>query len=149
MASMDTRLVLVEKELERMAGMRKLLWSTLVLVLIQGAVAVYGFGRAIQKLESIDPSVIKTDISTIYDKQLSAIRDEQSRLTSSSDRLWEAYNGLRDVMAVKDRDTCTREEARQIRSEINSTVEQLQNRVLRLEDGALNNGNRKYSNGHY
>jgi hypothetical protein len=93
LADIDKRLAIVEVDIERMAGMRKMLLGMSLFLLVQAGGIAYGWGQTIERLDNISLDELGTNVATAlsvlgsHGNEIELIREEQHRIRGQVDSI--------------------------------------------------------------
>ena len=135
----DTRMVLVENELSRIVGVRRIMLGMSFLFIVQAMGVVYGYGQLNQRMDSVDMGDFQANITTAltvlgdHGSEFVHVRNEMARMQGLLDSNALAHGTLRDKIDARTQDRFYREDARQLRQEIVEQLNELKVRVTRNE----------------
>lgn len=124
----ETRVILIENELGRMASTRRVMMALAVGLIIQAIVMVYSFGKMAERLDNLTNSEITGNVSRLnvvtvsHGTELGLLRGDLSRLWGSLDQHTASIrNKIKDLESYAD--SCF----------VNNDGEKLERRISRLE----------------
>lgn len=131
----DKRLALAEQDLLDLAGLKKLFWTILMVILTQGGFVIYGYAQAMYKLDTINVSSLEMKITNAYsiiagyNDDLILIRTEHSRIRGNIDDYQSDLADLRKKIDTQTNDRFYR-----------SDGDRLESRITRIEGIIFLNG---------
>ncbi len=91
LGEMETDVAVIKADIERQAGIRKLMWGMSAMLLTQAIAGSVGYGKLQAKLDGMDLSGLRKDVSTAlvvlgdHGTELQTVRDEQHRIRGVQD----------------------------------------------------------------
>lgn len=127
--SLDTRLTVIEADLDRLTNIRKWMLSFVGLFLIQFTGFIYGYAQLEQKVEGINLRELEKNVSVAltvvadHGTELESIRTEQARIRGQIDQFHLFMENMRKKLDAQTRDRWYK-----------SDGDRLEGRVSRIED---------------
>lgn len=131
----DSRLRLVEADLTRMAGTRKVLFGMATFLLVQAVAGAVGYGQLINTVQSLDSTELRTNVSTSlrvladHGTEFETIRREQAQIRLILEGLHQEDSDIRDLVAESTRERFFRDDI----YPVYNRIEALERRVERNE----------------
>lgn len=139
LSDINTRLALVESDLQRIAKNRWWLQGLAAVLIIQLSGAIYGYGRLVQRIDDIDLDKIQESMLSMeknvdaalivladHGTELQDVRNEQARVRGNIDQLHEHMENLRRKLDDQTRERFYREDGTRLEERIN----RLENKIL-------------------
>jgi hypothetical protein len=122
--TIDTRLTMVESELERIANQRKWLVSLFGMFLLQFCAFIYGYAQLTLTVENINLSSYEANINTAlavlasHGNEIETVRSEQQRIRGAIDQLYLFNENTRNKLDTQTRDRWYREDGLRLEKRI-------------------------------
>ena len=143
----QARLIRVEERVLIIGTIAKLLWSLVLLFIVNFVGGVYAFSQLSEKVNNLDLDELQDNITTAlvvladHGTELQSVRTEQQRIRGSFDEMWTYHRKERQLVDEKTKDRFYKQDGDEIRKEMKEEGGKRDARIARLEEAVFFNNN--------